>query len=99
MNTNYIPVKVEDWVKMVEATKVAADLLAENERLKKAGDDLMGNYYATCLNVDGFNEWPSVKAWLAAKEGSDAIGCLVNPAKVAQYLPKPNASKKGSDAK
>lgn len=48
-----------------------ARLTAENERLRKAGDDLMGNYYATCLNVDGFNEWPSVNAWRAAKEGTE----------------------------
>jgi hypothetical protein len=57
-----------DWVDW----KDYAALAAENERLRKAGDDLMGNYYATCLDVDGFNEWPSVKAWLAAKEGRDA---------------------------
>lgn len=47
MSTNYIPVKVEEWAKMVEAIKVAAELLSENKRLKdklarmtKAGDQM-----------------------------------------------------------
>ena len=33
MSAGYIPVKVEDWAKMVEAVKVSADLLVENKRL------------------------------------------------------------------
>lgn len=36
--STFIPVKAEEWAKMVEATKLAADLLSENKRLRRAGD-------------------------------------------------------------
>lgn len=71
MSTNYIPVNADDWSKMVEATKLAADLLvenkrlkAENERLRKAGDAMLGDYKETGVIFP-----PSQDAWLAAKEG------------------------------
>ena len=71
MSAGYIPVKVEDWAKMVEATKVAADLLVENKRLRKAGDAV-----ACCLEAYWKGKPYDVKttikcfdAWLAAKEG------------------------------
>ena len=47
-------------------------LTAENERLRKAGDELLGNYYATLSDVSDFEKLPSVAQWLAAKEGRDA---------------------------
>ena len=69
MSTNYIPVKVEEWVKMVEATKVASDLLAENKRLRKAGDEL----YLICQLFAKDKSEPARKAWYnALKEGRNA---------------------------
>ena len=49
-----------------------ASLQAENERLRKAGDLLMECYCYGDLNRDEWKQLPSVKAWLAAKEGRDA---------------------------
>jgi len=75
MSTGYIPVKPEDWAKMVEATKVSADLMVENkrlkdevERLRKAGDKLAS---ATII-FEAMTEQDRVQRrldWLAAKEG------------------------------
>ena len=75
MSSGYIPVKAEEWAKMVEATKVAADLMVENERLKaeverlrKAGDELA--MFDPC---SGYYEefFKMADAWLAAKEGRE----------------------------
>ena len=64
MSTTYIPVKVEEWVKMVEATKVAADLLAENSRLRNAGDAM---YQAAMQDSTGIWLHPAFKAWKESK--------------------------------
>ena len=32
--STYIPVNADEWVKMVQATKLAAELMVENERLR-----------------------------------------------------------------
>ena len=66
MSAGYIPVKAEDWAKMVEATKVAADLLAENERLRKAGDAM---YAAAVQDSTGLWVLKPFQDWKAAKEG------------------------------
>ena len=59
--------------------KENAALQAENERLRKAGDAMALAYCN--LDVDGYEEesaemlmqtLPTLKAWLAAKEGRDA---------------------------
>ena len=73
-----IPVKAEEWVKMVEATKLAADLLVENkrlkdevERLRKAGDALM-HCVAGELNLRPYDAKvlrECYELWLDAKEG------------------------------
>jgi hypothetical protein len=84
-----------------------AELRAENERLKsrlsmsqaiaEACGEPQGDGAITVKIATSTGK--TVLTDIAAKEGRDAIGCLVNPAKVSQYLPKPNAAKKGSDAK
>ena len=70
MSTNYIPVKVEEWVKMVEATKVAAELMVENERLRKAGDEM--DAYLKRQDGTTNGQLDVRTAWQAAKEGRDA---------------------------
>ena len=56
----------EAWVdkKMEQDRDV---LLAENERLRKAGDDVVSN-----IEVCSENLWCAIHRWNAAKEGSDA---------------------------
>ena len=67
-----IPVKAEEWVKMVEATKLAADLLVENKRLKDEVERLRkaGDAMRDCVDSDTFPN--IIAAWNAAKEGKDA---------------------------
>ena len=64
MSTTYIPVNAEEWVKMVQATKVAAELLVENERLRKAGDAM---YQAAMQDSTGIWLHPAFKAWKEIK--------------------------------
>jgi hypothetical protein len=57
-----------EWIKYEDYAK----LKAENERLRKAGDDLERDFYQqwyldTHENLETFESNPSVKAWLAAK--------------------------------
>ena len=69
--STYIPVNADEWVKMVQATKLAAELMVENERLRKAGDRLAS---ATII-FEMMSEEDRVQrlaAWKAAKEGRDA---------------------------
>ena len=63
-----------------------ARLKAEVERLRKAGDAML---LALWLGVNEYSKEQKEKAeeeWNAANREQ---GCLVNPIKVAQYLPKP----------
>ena len=71
MSTTYIPVNADEWVKMVQATKLAAELMVENERLRKAGDRLAS---ATII-FEMMSEEDRVQRladWQSAKEGRDA---------------------------
>lgn len=75
--------------------KTIDDLKAEVERLRKAGDAM-----ADALSPFRVKPFPGPylcdlqQGWESAKEGKPS-GCLVNPSKVAQYLPKPPAAKEG----
>jgi hypothetical protein len=73
MNT-IIPVKVDEWAKMVEATKVAADLMVENKRLKDENERLRkwGEKLAGCIESSDHLGCYYVSGWNAAKEGRDA---------------------------
>ena len=65
--------KVSDLKTELELRQVEIDrLAAENERLRKAGNELLANYYATLSDVSDFEKLPSVADWNAAKEGVDA---------------------------
>ena len=44
-----------------------AELQAENERLRKAGDSVVAAYCAGDANVEKWKEYPVVREWLAAK--------------------------------
>ena len=61
-----------------------ARLKAEVERLRKAGDAMAETILKDCIHK---NDMAALK-WYAANREQ---GCLVNPIKVAQYLPKPPA--------
>ena len=70
--STYIPVNADEWVKMVQATKVAAELMVENKRLRKAGDAMyryVGKQAEHSLQVDKHNK--SKSDWIAAKEGKE----------------------------
>ena len=70
--STFIPVKAEEWAKMVEATKVAADLLVENKRLKdelkrlrRAGDAM---HKAAVEDSTGLWLLKPFEDWAKAKE-------------------------------
>lgn len=78
-------VKWEDYQRLDDLCKQLmaqhSDISCENIRLRKAGDAM-----AETLEGVGFDS--AMDFWNAANREQ---GCLVNPIKVAQYLPKPPA--------
>ena len=70
----YIPVEPEKWAEMVKALSEVKRLQAENERLRKAGDELAKHIerteevaYDILPGGDG-----KINDWNAAKEGKQS---------------------------
>lgn len=81
-----IPVKADDWAKMVEATKVAADLLVENKRLKDE-NELLRKDYESILNDRNL-------LWRDYKDSKEAYERLHH-----SFMCLNDAAKEGRDAK
>ena len=96
MSATYIPVKAEEWAKMVEATKLAADLLVENKRLKDENEQLREAW------VD--KKMQEHRDYLAAenerlRKAGDAMRDCVDSDTFPNIIAAWNAAKEGRDAK
>lgn len=77
---------MSDWIPIKIAEQAVAALQAENAYLKAEVERL------TLLQVETLNERNKAEAEVERLTKREQ-GCLVNPSKVAQYLPKPTAAK------
>ena len=69
--SHYIPVKADSWAEMVKATGLAAELLAENKRLKDEVAWLRKADRLVCWN-------PATAEWevrLEVREANGAVKC------------------------